>query len=78
MTGIDVVTAAKSLLAAVPGFFLYVYEPGGNRIEIFSGGIKIFAPDWETVTWDTEAGGRSTAWGLAVPPSFYSHATPAL
>lgn len=60
------------------GFFLYVYEPGGNRMEIFSGGIHIFAPDWETVTWDTETGGRSTAWGLGVPDSFHSHATPAL
>ncbi|GAS99486.1 metapyrocatechase [Mycolicibacterium canariasense] len=60
------------------GFFLYVYEPGGNRMEIFSGGIHIFAPDWEPVTWDTETGGRSTAWGLSVPPSFHSHATPVL
>jgi catechol 2,3-dioxygenase len=60
------------------GFFLYVYEPGGNRIEIFSGGFHIFAPDWETVTWHTEAGGRSTAWGLNVPPSFHEHATPVL
>lgn len=60
------------------GFFLYVYEPGGNRMEIFSGGFQIFAPDWETITWDTETGGRSTAWGLDVPESFHSHATPVL
>jgi catechol 2,3-dioxygenase len=58
------------------GFFLYVYEPGGNRVEIFSGGIHIFAPDWEPVTWDTESNGRSTAWGLGVPESFHTHATP--
>ncbi|MFF1732125.1 VOC family protein [Streptomyces sp. NPDC058247] len=60
------------------GFFLYVYEPGGNRMEIFSGGFHIFAPDWEPVTWNTEAGGRSTAWGLDVPASFHAHATPPL
>lgn len=58
------------------GFFLYVIEPGGNRIEVFSGGIHIFSPDWEPVTWDTETGGRSTAWGLAAPPSFKEYATP--
>jgi len=58
------------------GFFLYVIEPGGNRIEVFSGGIHIFSPDWEPVTWDTETGGRSTAWGLATPPSFKEYATP--
>jgi len=60
------------------GFFLYVLEPGGNRIEVFSGGIHIFSPDWEPVRWTTEGGGRSTAWGLDVPPSFHSHATPVL
>ncbi|WP_353988686.1 VOC family protein [Ruicaihuangia caeni] len=58
------------------GFFLYVIEPGGNRIEIFTGGIHIFSPDFEPVTWTTEAGGRGTAWGTPVPESFHSHATP--
>jgi catechol 2,3-dioxygenase len=60
------------------GFFLYVIEPGGNRVEIFTGGIHIFSPDFETVTWTTEAGGRGTAWGTPVPPTFHSHATPPL
>ncbi|KAB2343745.1 VOC family protein [Actinomadura rudentiformis] len=60
------------------GFFLYVYEPGGNRIEVFAGGFHIFAPDWEPVTWTTEGQGRSTAWGLDVPASFHTHATPVL
>ena len=59
------------------GFFLYVLEPGGNRVELFSGGIHIFAPDWEPVLWTTEGQGRSTAWGMDVPESFHSHATPA-
>ena len=36
------------------GFFLYMREPGGNRIELFSGGFPIYAPDWETVTWTHE------------------------
>jgi catechol 2,3-dioxygenase len=58
------------------GFFLYVYEPGGNRVEVFTGGIHIFAPDFETVTWDGESQGRGTAWGLSVPDSFHTHATP--
>jgi catechol 2,3 dioxygenase len=58
------------------GFFLYVYEPGGNRVEVFTGGIHIFSPDFETVTWYTESQGRGTAWGLDVPKSFHEHATP--
>ncbi|MYS82121.1 VOC family protein [Embleya scabrispora] len=64
--------------ARTQGFFLYVLEPGGNRIEIFAGGIHIYAPDWEPVTWTTEGDGRSTGWGLAVPDSFHTHATPTL
>jgi len=58
------------------GLFLYVFEPGGNRVEVFAGGIQIYAPDWEPVTWDTESNGRSTAWGLAVPDTFHTYATP--
>jgi catechol 2,3 dioxygenase len=35
------------------GAFLYVFEPGGNRIELFgNSGILQFEPDYETVTWD--------------------------
>lgn len=58
------------------GFFLYVIEPGGNRIEVFAGGIHIYTPDWEPVTWGTETSGRSTAWGLDTPASFKEYATP--
>lgn len=60
------------------GFFLYVLEPGGNRIEVFSGCFHILSPDWEPVTWTTEGQGRSTAWGSPVPDSFHNHATPVL
>lgn len=60
------------------GFFLYVLEPGGNRVEVFTGGIHIFSPDFETVTWTSESNGRGTAWGLGVPESFHTHATPLL
>ena len=33
-------------------FFLYVWEPAGNRVEIANAGARlILQPDWETVTW---------------------------
>ncbi|NIB32430.1 hypothetical protein HBB16_12880 [Pseudonocardia sp. MCCB 268] len=58
------------------GFFLYVYEPGGNRVGVFTGGIHIFAPDFETVTWDTESVVGGTAWEPGGPvTSFHTHAT---
>jgi catechol 2,3-dioxygenase len=60
------------------GFYLYVYEPGGNRVEVFSGGFVVYAPDWPTVTWSTDTLGRGTAWGAEVPDSFHSYGTPPL
>jgi catechol 2,3-dioxygenase len=58
-------------------FFLYVFEPAGNRIELANAGARlILAPDWPTVTWTEEERGRGQAWGLKVPESFYTHATP--
>lgn len=33
------------------GYGLYVYEPGGNLIEVFHGGYVNWVPDWEPVIW---------------------------
>ncbi|MDX6382177.1 MAG: catechol 2,3-dioxygenase [Rubrobacteraceae bacterium] len=62
--------------AVTQGFFLYVYEPGGNRIEIFSGGYLIFAPDWEPVTWTQAERAKGQAWNLRLPESFHTYGTP--
>jgi catechol 2,3-dioxygenase len=62
--------------AITHGFFLYGYEPGGNRIEIFSGGYLILAPDWEPVVWTQAERARGQAWGLQLPKSFHSYGTP--
>ena len=45
------------------GFYLYTYEPGGNRVEIYTGSFLVMAPDWEPVTWDEEERGTGTYWG---------------
>ncbi|MET8851517.1 catechol 2,3-dioxygenase [Amycolatopsis sp. NPDC004625] len=58
-------------------FFLYVYEPGGNRIELCNPtGRLIFAPDWEPVTWTEAERARGQAWGLKTIESFHTHGTP--
>jgi len=62
--------------AVTQGFFLYGYEPGGNRIEIFSGGYLIFAPDWQPVVWTQAERARGQAWGLRLPERFHSYGTP--
>ncbi|MGL4812376.1 MAG: catechol 2,3-dioxygenase [Beijerinckiaceae bacterium] len=58
-------------------FFLYVYEPAGNRVEIANAGARlILDPDWQTVTWTEEERKKGQAWGLKTIESFHTHGTP--
>ncbi|WP_338664729.1 catechol 2,3-dioxygenase [Pararoseomonas sp. SCSIO 73927] len=60
-------------------FFLYVYEPGGNRVEVAHAGARlILAPDWRTITWTEAERKRGQAWGLQTIASFHTHGTPPL
>lgn len=60
-------------------FFLYVYEPGGNRVELCNPTARlIFAPDWKTVTWTEAERAKGQAWGLKTIDSFHTHGTPPL
>jgi catechol 2,3-dioxygenase len=60
-------------------FFLYVYEPGGNRIEVAHAGARlILAPDWKTITWTEAERKKGQAWGLKTIESFHTHGTPPL
>jgi len=62
--------------ALTQAFFLYGFEPGGNRFEIFSGGYLIFAPDWQPVVWTQAERAKGQAWGLKIPESFHTYGTP--
>src|SRR3989304_4391850 len=63
------------------GYFLYCFEPGGNRVELFGDtGYLIFDPDWQSVVWnvanevDLE---KSSIWfGSQLPKTFYRYGTP--
>jgi len=58
-------------------FFLYVYEPGGNRIELCNPVARlVLAPDWKTVTWTEAERAKGQAWGLQTIESFHTHGTP--
>ncbi len=58
-------------------FFLYVWEPAGNRVEIANAGARlILAPDWEPVTWTETERKKGQAWGLKTVESFHTHGTP--
>ena len=58
-------------------FFLYVYEPAGNRIEIANAGARlVLDPDWEPVVWTEAERKKGQAWGLKTIESFHTHGTP--
>jgi catechol 2,3-dioxygenase len=57
-------------------FYLYSYEPGGNRIEVYNSGFLVFAPDFEPVIWDEETRDGGVYWGQKLPDSFRTYATP--
>ncbi len=58
------------------GFYLYAIEPGGNRVEVYTSGFFVFAPDFEPVVWDEESRGGGVYWGESLPESFLHYATP--
>ncbi|MEX0406510.1 VOC family protein [Aquibium sp. LZ166] len=58
-------------------FFLYVYEPAGNRIEIANAGARLIVdPDWKPVVWTEQERKKGQAWGLKTIESFHTHGTP--
>ena len=58
-------------------FFLYVYEPAGNRVEIANAGARlILQPDWQPVVWTEAERRKGQAWGLKTIESFHTHGTP--
>ncbi|SFD88038.1 VOC family protein [Roseivivax sediminis] len=58
-------------------FFLYVWEPAGNRVELANAGARlILAPDWEPVMWTEADREKGQAWGLKTIETFHTHGTP--
>ncbi len=58
-------------------FFLYVWEPAGNRVELANAGARlILAPDWEPVCWTETDRKKGQAWGLKTIETFHTHGTP--
>ena len=58
-------------------FFLYVWEPAGNRVELANAGARlILAPDWEPVKWTEADRKKGQAWGLKTIETFHTHGTP--
>ena len=70
------IEAAPSRHAVAAGFFLYSFEPGGNRIEVTTGGYFVYEPDAEPVIWTEAERAKGQAWGVKTVDSFHTYGTP--
>lgn len=56
-------------------FFLYVRDPDGHRIEIYSSDYQTVDPDLEPIRWDLKDPQRQTLWGAPAPRSWFEEGT---
>ncbi|WP_411502382.1 catechol 2,3-dioxygenase [Brevibacillus centrosporus] len=83
----DIFTENGIKIEAGPGkhgvsqaYFLYVVEPGGNRVELFGdAGYLIFDPAWQPITWKEEQLEKGIIWyGSPLPAEFFMYGTPVI
>ncbi|HAM80183.1 3,4-dihydroxyphenylacetate 2,3-dioxygenase [Ornithinibacillus bavariensis] len=59
-------------------FFLYLRDPDGHRIELYSGDYLTSDPDFEPIRWDINDPMRQTFWGHEAPDKWFTEASPVL
>jgi catechol 2,3-dioxygenase len=57
-------------------FFLYGFEPGGNRIEVMTGADLVIDPDPPLRTWTAAERRRGIGWGTVFPSTWHEYGTP--
>ncbi|HYJ43088.1 MAG TPA: VOC family protein, partial [Xanthobacteraceae bacterium] len=56
-------------------FFLYIRDPDGHRIELFSSDYLTVDPDLEPLRWSLDDPQRQTLWGHPAPKSWFEEGT---
>jgi catechol 2,3-dioxygenase len=56
-------------------FFLYLRDPDGNRIEVYTGDYLTADPDRPPLRWSINDPRRQTFWGHAAPSSWFDEAS---
>ncbi len=56
-------------------FFLYVRDPDGHRIELYTGDYLTTDPDLLPIRWSETDSKRQTLWGHATPESWWTEAS---
>jgi 3,4-dihydroxyphenylacetate 2,3-dioxygenase len=55
-------------------FFLYLRDPDGNRVELYTGDYISADPDWVPIRWKLNDPQRQTFWGAPTPASWFNEA----
>ena len=55
-------------------FFLYLRDPDGNRLELYTGDYLSADPDWVPIKWKLNDPQRQTFWGAPTPASWFNEA----
>ena len=55
-------------------FFLYLRDPDGNRLELYTGDYLSADPDWTPIRWKLNDPQRQTFWGAPAPSSWFDDA----
>lgn len=55
-------------------FFLYLRDPDGNRLELYTGDYLSADPDWVPIRWKLNDPHRQTFWGAPAPQSWFDDA----
>ncbi|MYW03263.1 3,4-dihydroxyphenylacetate 2,3-dioxygenase [Streptomyces sp. SID3343] len=59
-------------------FYVYVRDPDGHRVEIYTTDYYTGDPDHPVLSWDVRDNQRRDWWGNPVVPSWYAEASPVL
>lgn len=56
-------------------FFLYVRDPDGHRVELYTSDYQTMDPDHEPIRWSLRDPRRQTLWGTPAPRSWFEEGT---
>ena len=71
----DVIERGPGRHGVSNAFYLYILDPDGHRIEIYTQDYYTGDPDNPVVTWDVHDNQRRDWWGNPVVPSWYTEAS---
>jgi catechol 2,3-dioxygenase len=74
----DVIERGPGRHGVSNAFYLYLRDPDGHRVEIYTQDYYTGDPDNPVVTWDVHDNQRRDWWGNPVVPSWYTEASPVL